>query len=197
MEWGFGWEVGPFALTDLIGVGKVRRLVAKEGLAEPRLLAATKRLIYKEGRQGARRVLAADGGYAKEAPESEKISAAAVRRAGRLLEQNEAAALLDLEDGVALLQFRSKMGTLGDGVVQALIEATARLSGEGWVGLVVGHDDPRAFSAGANLVEMLQSAKEGRWDAMEARIRSFQRTIMGLRRAPFHINSLVIISGVK
>jgi 3-hydroxyacyl-CoA dehydrogenase len=92
-----------------------------------------------------------------------------------------------MDDGVALLQFRSKMGTLGDGPVRALLSATERLGSEGWKGLVIGHDDPRAFSAGANLVEMLQTAQEGRWEAMEARIRTFQGTIIGLRRAPFPV----------
>jgi len=187
MEWGFGWEVGPFRLTDLIGVSKVRRLIAKEGLPEPLLLTATKRSIYKEGRSGSRKVLTPDGKYAKVAPELDKVSVADLRRVRPILEQNESAALLDMGDGIALLQFRSKMGTLGDGVVRALLSATDRLGGEGWKGLVVGHDDPRAFSAGANLVEMLEGAKEGRWEAMEARIRTFQSTIMGLRRAPFPV----------
>jgi 3-hydroxyacyl-CoA dehydrogenase len=187
MEWGFGWELGPFALTDTIGVGKVRRLMAKEGLDEPPLLRQAKRAIYKEGRRGARKVLTLDGGYARDAVDAEKLSAGVLRRREKIVEENEAAALLDMDDGVALLQFRSKMGTLGDGVVRALLSATDRLSAGGWQGLVVGHDDPRAFSAGANLVEMLEAAREGRWDAMEARIRRFQEMIVGLRRAPFPV----------
>src|SRR5690606_37050710 len=116
-----------------------------------------------------------------------RIGVAELRRTGQVLEENAAAALLDLGEGVALLQFRSKMGTLGDGVVQALLAAVERLGREGWKGLVIGHDDPRAFSAGANLVEMLEAAKAGRWEAMEARIRTFQSMTTGLRRAPFPV----------
>lgn len=187
MEWGFGWQIGPFAQMDAIGLPRVRSLLDEHKLEEPLLLQGAEDSIYRQNGTEGREVLALAGGYETEEPIPGKVSAASLRGSGKVLEENDAAALLDMGEGVALLQFRSKMGTLGDGVVQALASATERLGREGWAGLVVGHDDPRAFSAGANLVEMLNTAKEGRWDAMEERIRTFQGTIMGLRRAPFPV----------
>jgi 3-hydroxyacyl-CoA dehydrogenase len=88
---------------------------------------------------------------------------------------------------VALLEFRSKMGTLGEGVVEMLHEALDRVDAEGRAGLVIGHEDTRAFSAGANLVATLTAAKDGRWRELDANVHAFQDAIMAIRHAPFPV----------
>jgi 3-hydroxyacyl-CoA dehydrogenase len=110
-----------------------------------------------------------------------------VRRAGGVLEENAEAALLDLGDGVALLEFRGKMGTLGEGVIRMIATALERVDRENRAGLVISHEDPRAFSAGANLVATLAAAREGRWDELDASVRAFQEATTSLRNAPFPV----------
>ncbi|WP_068300757.1 enoyl-CoA hydratase/isomerase family protein [Pararhodobacter sp. CCB-MM2] len=60
------------------------------------------------------------------------------------------ASLLDLGDGVALFRARSKMNTFAPEVLDLLEETIAR-AGKDFSALVLGNDDPRAFSAGADL----------------------------------------------
>jgi 3-hydroxyacyl-CoA dehydrogenase len=123
-------------------------------------------------------------------PETEgTLSLARVRRATAVIEETADTSMLDLGDGVALLGFRSKMGTLGAGVMRGLHSALERVEKEGRVGLVIGHEDPRAFSAGANLVATLEAAKAKRWKETEDGIREFQDSIMAIRRAPFPVVS--------
>jgi len=189
MEWGFGWEAGPFEQMDRIGLATVRDLLAKEGFDTPELLDAAGTSFYRSLDSGARTVTSLEkGGEREPVGETEgRILAARLHASGAALIENESAALLDMGEEVALLEFRTRMGTLGDGVVRTLLEALEWVDRAGWRGVVVGHDDPRAFSAGANLKEMLAGARDGRWEEMDGRIRAFQNMVLSLRRSPFPV----------
>lgn len=63
---------------------------------------------------------------------------------------NDLATLHDLGDGIACFRARSKMNTFAVEVLD-LLEATLARAGQDYTGLVLGNEDPRAFSAGADL----------------------------------------------
>jgi 3-hydroxyacyl-CoA dehydrogenase len=187
MEWGFGWEKGPFLQMDLLGVDRVRELLEAEDLDEPELFGEVIEGFYRREGVEKQRVLQPGGGYRERPRDDRLLTAAALRESGKVLQENGSAALLDAGDGVALFEFRSRMGTLGDEVVRLLLESLEKLDREGWAGLVVGHDDSRAFSAGANLKELLAAAREGRWEETEGWLRAFQSMVLSLRKAPFPV----------
>jgi 3-hydroxyacyl-CoA dehydrogenase len=108
-------------------------------------------------------------------------------RPSTVLDENKGARLLDIGDGVAQLEFRSKMNTLGDDVLTMLARSLERIDRDGRVGLVIGNDDPRAFSAGANLAEGAAAAQAGDGKALEARVQHFQDSVLSIRRAPFPV----------
>ncbi|HEV2146012.1 MAG TPA: 3-hydroxyacyl-CoA dehydrogenase/enoyl-CoA hydratase family protein [Longimicrobiaceae bacterium] len=182
LEWGFAFERGPFRQMDAVGLDRVRELIAAEGLPEPELLRRAGPAFYREDGH-----VAFDGSVVPTPEAPGRISLAALGRDGRVLEEGAEAALLDLGDGVALLEFRSKLGTLGEGVLRMLHTALERVAGEDRAGLVIGHEDARAFSAGANLVATLGAAKEGRWEELDRSVRAFQDTILSIRRASFPV----------
>lgn len=194
LEWGFGWEMGPFRLADALGLDWLRDQFRAEGLAEPALLARAQGRFYIEdtstGAHAACAVLGFDGHYASlhDAPGTIRLASIAAARA-RVLEESDAARLLDLGDGVALLEFRSKMNTLGEGVIRMLERSLARVERGGLAGLVIGNDDPRTFSAGADLVQVATTVQRGDWKALESMVKTFQDTAMRLRRAPFPVVS--------
>jgi 3-hydroxyacyl-CoA dehydrogenase len=185
IEWGFAFECGPYRQMDGIGLDVVRDLLTRQELREPDLLRHAGRSFYREN--GARTFVGFDG-RSVEVPETPgTLSLTKVRRGGGIIEESDDTALLDIGEGVVLLEFRSKMGTLGEEVMRGIRSAVERVEREGRPGLVIGHEDPRAFSAGANLVVALEAAKEKRWKETGDRIRGFQDTIMQLRRAPFPV----------
>lgn len=186
LERGYAWEAGPYRQMDALGAPRVREILAEQGLSEPELLAEAGGGFYREA-AGGREFLSFDGGYEPVREAAGVLSLAPYRRGGRVLEENAEAALLDLGDGVALLELRSKMGTLGDGVIRMLHTAFERLEREGRAGLVIGHEDPRTFSAGANLMTVVGAVQQGNWKALEEMVGQFQDTVMGLRRAPFPV----------
>jgi 3-hydroxyacyl-CoA dehydrogenase len=186
LEWGFGWDLGPFRQMDLLGLDTVREGLASQGLAEPALLRDARAAFHREAGDS-REVLGLDGRYVASLPEPGRVTARSLRGAGRVLLDGDAAALLDMGDGVALFEFRSKMNTLGEGVLTQLAHAMDYVEREGLAGLVVGNDDPRTFSAGADLGMIGHLLQAGDWKRLDEAVRLFQQATTGLRRAPFPV----------
>jgi 3-hydroxyacyl-CoA dehydrogenase len=70
-----------------------------------------------------------------------------------------------------------------------LAKTIDRVSKGKYAGLVLGNDDPRTFSAGANLGAAAGAAAAGDWKAIEASVKAFQDAVMSVRRAPFPVVS--------
>ena len=62
MEWGFGWELGPFRQMDALGVAFLRAQFAERGLDEPPLLKVAQEGFYRELGSGPRQLTIA-GAY--------------------------------------------------------------------------------------------------------------------------------------
>ncbi|NUQ20327.1 MAG: 3-hydroxyacyl-CoA dehydrogenase/enoyl-CoA hydratase family protein [Gemmatimonadaceae bacterium] len=188
MEWGYGHDAGPFRIMDIVGIDALREGFRSLGLSEPPFLAKASGGFYRQTPAG-EEYLGFDGSYhpvpapAAGALKTETIA----RKKGAVLEENEGARLLDLGDGVALLEFRSKMNTLGEPVMRMLERSLDRIEREGRSGLVIGNDDPRAFSAGADLTGPAALVQKGDWSALDAMVRDFQNLVQRVRRSPFPV----------
>ena len=73
--------------------------------------------------------------------------------------------MIDIGDGVACLEFHSKMNSLGGDTVQMLKYAVDEVE-KNHVGLVIGNQGGN-FSAGANIMMILLAAQEEEWDDIE------------------------------
>ncbi len=186
MEWGYAWEMGPFRQLDAMGLDFVRTGFTQRGLAEPVLLRKAQESFYRDLSSGPRALTFA-GDYAPIEPIPAHIDLPLVHVRTGAVEKNEAAAILDLGDGVLLLEFRGKMNTLGAPVLAMLEKAEQRIATGGYAGLVIGNADPRTFSAGADLGAVVQGVQAGEWKGLEQAVHTFQQSVMSLRRAPFPI----------
>lgn len=186
LEWGFGWEMGPFAQMDAIGLDRVRGAMEAERMDIPQLLARARDSFFRE-EGGSAQVLSFDGAYRAPEPAPGRVTAGSLSRGGRVLLDGDGAALLDMGDGVALLEFRSKMNTIGEGVLTQLARALEHVDRHGLAGLVIGNDDPRTFSAGADLAMLGTLVQGGDWKRVEGAVRAFQDATMSLRTAPFPV----------
>jgi 3-hydroxyacyl-CoA dehydrogenase len=190
MEWGYAWDAGPFKQMDMLGADFLRKGFASLGLDEPALLREAKQGFYSaDGTQ----VLSLSGGYEKIPREAGEISLAELHlphnRELRVLEHSEHASMLDVGNGVAVLEMHSKMNTLGEGVVSMIHRALDRVERDGLAGLVIGTEDPRTFSAGANLMEVMGLVGAGDYKKLEGAVRQFQDTSLRIRRSPFPVVS--------
>lgn len=185
MEWGFGWEQGPYRQIDAVGLDRYRALFDERGLEPISFDVEPEAGFYRETDGGT--AVYSPAGYVAVPSRVGVISLAALRGSQTPLAANDDAALLELGDGVLLLELRAKMGTLGPGVLELLEVALQRIEREDRPGLVIGREDATAFSAGANLVVALAAVREGEWDRLDDAVRTFQNASMSLRQAPFPV----------
>jgi 3-hydroxyacyl-CoA dehydrogenase len=97
----------------------------------------------------------------------------------RVIRENSGASLRDIGDGVACLEFHSKMNTIGGDIISLLFTALEEVNSN-FEGLVIGNEGQN-FSAGANLMLLLMEAVEGNWDEIDYMVRTFQRATQAIR----------------
>ena len=182
MEWGYGWEAGPFRVMDALGLDWLRGEFAARGDTIPALLETVRGAFYKDGEY-----LTFDGTYEPVPGIPGRIALAGLASSGRVLDDNGLSRLIDLGDGVACFEFRSKMNSLGDGVLKGLDSAIRKIEKLGFNGLVIGNEDPKAFSVGADLSLVSFAISAGAWDDIAVSCKAFQDSVMSIRRAPFPV----------
>ncbi|HEX8726826.1 MAG TPA: 3-hydroxyacyl-CoA dehydrogenase/enoyl-CoA hydratase family protein [Gemmatimonadaceae bacterium] len=177
MEWGFAWEAGPFKQLDLLG----------DALPEAAALrpAALRDGFYSA--DGARAASLDWKGFEPVQEPAELVRIESLRRAGRALAESADASLWHAGDGVAVLEFHSKMNSLGEGVLTMLMKALDIVERDGLAGLVIGNDDPRTFTAGADLAMVASLAQAGDWKRLDEAVQLFQGCSMSIRSAPFPV----------
>ncbi len=176
MRWGFGWELGPFELFDAIGVAEV--LAAAENTSGHAVRGGPPPLVKQLLESGKNRFR--EGLVPPSAPDLQILRSARERRA--VVKKNAGASLVDLGDGVFVVEFHSKMNLIGGDTVQ-MLQAGVKEAVKHGQALVVGNDAAN-FSAGANLMLVLLEAQEGNWDEVDLMIRGFQQATMALRYSP-------------
>jgi 3-hydroxyacyl-CoA dehydrogenase len=99
-----------------------------------------------------------------------------------VIKKNPGASLIDIGDGVACLEWHSKMNAIGGDNLAMLKFALAEVE-KNFAGLVVGNQGVN-FSVGANLMLMLMEAQDENWEELDMMGRAFQSSIMSLRYSP-------------
>ena len=173
MQWGFGWERGPFELMDVMGIGEV---LDAAGQTAPSLLeAGVPRLLQHALDAGRNRLR--EGRVPPAGADLQVLRSAKDR--SRMVKSNPGASLVDVGDGVLAVEFHSKMNAIG-GDALAMLQQGAREAAQNFAALVIGNDALH-FSAGANLMLVLLEAQDENWDELDAMVRLFQQTSTMLR----------------
>lgn len=188
LRWGFGWEWGPFQTWDALGFETVLNGLREQHLTVPgwveEMHESGRTSFYRTEGRTREVYVPAEGSYTDDPRPADEISLAAVASDSKNeLWANEEAALLDLGEGVALYEFRSKSNTLGRKVMQGLVEVIERVENDrGLRGLVIGNEG-KNFSVGANLGEFGGAAAEGAFGEIERALEGFQQAVQRVRYA--------------
>ncbi len=186
MKWGFAHELGIFETWDAIGLEKSVARMREEGRTVPanieRMLAAGEKGFYKSV-DGVRHYYdLTKGAFATERQVSGLTILKSLKDQNRVIRKNAGASLIDLGDGVACVEFHSKMNSLGGDSIQ-MVNLGLKEVEKNFEGLVIGNQGAN-FSVGANIMLILLGAQEGEWDELHAGVRQFQATTMSLRYSP-------------
>ncbi|HKQ53935.1 MAG TPA: 3-hydroxyacyl-CoA dehydrogenase/enoyl-CoA hydratase family protein [Pyrinomonadaceae bacterium] len=183
MKWGFNWELGVFETWDALGVEKSVARMKEEGQTVPanvqQMLDAGATSFYKteNGQKFYFDFAAQEYKPVNELPGV--IILKSVKDRTGVVKKNAGASLVDLGDGVACLEFHSKMNAIGGDTLQMLKASLAEVE-KNFVGLVVGNQGVN-FSVGANLMLLLLEAQEENWEEIDMIVRAFQNATMSLR----------------
>jgi 3-hydroxyacyl-CoA dehydrogenase len=86
---------------------------------------------------------------------------------------------VDIGDGVACLEFHTKMNAMGDDITNMVIQS-ADIVRDDFEGLVIANHADN-FSVGANLPLVLFTAQEEEWDDLDWMVKKFQDAFMKLK----------------
>ena len=210
MAWGFGWQIKPFELWDILGFNLVIEDMKKEGLTIPYWIEKlnsrhidnlyhhhleTGEITIKESCLSESCVTSGivhyPWGSILLAKPHDEISLAQIEdNPNYILWQNKESALLDLGNGVVLFQMRSKGNTLSKGVVEGLLEVLDLLPEKPWQGMIIGNED-KNFCAGANLLEMATLAQGKKFKEIALFLDQVQTLMKRIRYSPKPIVSAV------
>jgi len=191
MRLGFNWELGPFELWDAAGVEATVARMKKDGRQiapnVEKLLACGRKSWYLDDPHAPSGRMYCDVEHenwkAVQVPAG-VWSVEVAKKAKGVVKKNSGASLVDLGDGVACIEFHSKMNSLGADIVQ-LISQTLKPGGPGdnFDAFVITNDATN-FSVGANLMLLLMSVQEQEWDEVDLAIRQFQGMTQAIKFSP-------------
>lgn len=181
-RWGFAHEVGPFELWDMLGVAETAAKMEAAGLEVAGWV--------KEMLAGGRTSFYANGSYYDF--ESKSYVAKSVDKrvvfvrdlyaGGKEVARNDSASLLDMGDGVGLLEFHAKLNAIDQDIVAMANVALDRLDGD-FEALVIGNNGAD-FCVGANIAMVGIAAAQGMWEVLDKQIWALQDVTYRLRHAP-------------
>ncbi|MBN1107057.1 MAG: 3-hydroxyacyl-CoA dehydrogenase/enoyl-CoA hydratase family protein [Deltaproteobacteria bacterium] len=183
MKWGFAWRRGPFESWDAIGVKKSVEKMKKAGYPIPawvqEMLDGGKDAFYKR-ESGVLYYYDIPSRDYKPAPVKPGIILLpSLKDREKKVAGNKGASLIDLGDGVACLEFHTKMNAMGDDIVNMVFKSADIVSRD-FLGLVIANHADN-FSVGANLPLVLFTAQEEEWDDLEWMVKTFQDSFMRLK----------------
>ena len=180
---GFAWKVGPFEYWDMVGIEAGIQAAEADGQQVAQwvkdMVAAGHTSFYKL-EDGITKYYDIDSKTYQTIPGTEEFVVLDNIRANSIVWENSDSALHDIGDGVLCFEFRSKMNSLGEGVLRGLHQAINIAESGDWKGLVIGNNAEH-FSVGANLMAIAMMAYEQDWDELNMAINVFQQTSMRLR----------------
>ncbi|WP_339254504.1 3-hydroxyacyl-CoA dehydrogenase NAD-binding domain-containing protein [Sporosarcina sp. FSL W8-0480] len=181
MKWGFGWQQGPFEVWDAIGIAKSVEKMKEEDAAIPtfvqNMLDKGVDSFYKEEDGD---LYFFDGEDYKLVPVNEKvIDLKRYKKKHGVIKKNTGASLIDLGDGIALLEFHSQSNAIGPDIIQMINFAIDEVE-KNYKGLVIGNQG-KNFCVGANLGMILMEAQDDNVFELDYIIRAFQNAMMKIK----------------
>jgi 3-hydroxyacyl-CoA dehydrogenase len=184
MRWGFGWELGPFEMMDALGLDAFAAQVQKEGRELPALIdkvLASGRKSFYQSEKGTTTVFDLSAGMKKVEEPAGIIILKTLKEAGREVERNSGASLIDLGDGVVCCEFHAKMNAIGADLIAMIHKGLKRLETD-FDAMVIANQAVN-FSVGANLMLVLVGAQEQEWDELHMAVKQFQNANLAIKYA--------------
>jgi 3-hydroxyacyl-CoA dehydrogenase len=183
MKWGYNHQMGPFEMWDAVGLEESLRVMETLGKVVPEkireMVQNGHRSFYVKKADGLYFYDFATKGYMRIEEHPRVILLPSLKERNRIILTNESASLIDIGEGVACLEFHTKMNSLDDLVIKMIFESCERVEKD-FLGMIIGNHGTN-FSAGANVYKVLMAIQMGHWDVLESLVAAFQEANMRLK----------------
>lgn len=184
MKAGFGWQLGPFEVWDLIGVAKGAEDAKAAGLNVAKwvqeMIDGGNSSFYKI-ENGKKLFYDIESKSYQHVPTSDKQIVLSQLTESSIVWQNSATTVRHLGDGILCCSWNTKMNTIGGEVIEGLNKAVD-IAEKDYKGLVI-YNDGENFSAGANVGMIFMFAAEQEYEELDVAVRMFQKTVMRMRHS--------------
>jgi 3-hydroxyacyl-CoA dehydrogenase len=190
LRWGYNWDLGPFESWDALGVAKVVERMESDGVKPAawvtEMLAAGHESFYIESPDGRQYYDPESKSYLREPKPDTFLVLADIKRDEKMIVYgNKSASMVDIGDGIACVEFHSalqpRMNPIDDQIIDVMSKGLA-IAERDFRGLVIHHQGEN-FSAGANLLMVLEGIHANQWAAIDTMIRHFQAMTRNLLKA--------------
>ena len=183
VRWGFMHEAGPFEMWDMLGVKETVKRMNAAGYPPAKwvdaMLTAGIDSFYQY--ENSDKVGVYDVVLGRVIKLKKPVGAIILKQQN-VVTQNAGATLRDMGDGVACLEFHTKMNSLDEDIMNMTVQTFDYLEKD-FDGLVIGNEAEN-FSAGANLFMMVVGAQQGMWEMLDGAVRKLQDMNMRMRYSP-------------
>lgn len=184
MKWGFGWETGPFETWDAIGVEKSVQKMKEAGLEVPawvtEMLEKGHSSFYLE--ENGELFFYHNGQYRLVEFNPKALDLKKIKKQKGVIKKNSGASLIDIGDGVALLEFHSPNNAIGLDIVQMINYAIEEVE-QNYKGLVIGNQG-KNFCVGANLAMMLMEVQDDNIYELDMIVRHLHNALLKVKYSP-------------
>ena len=202
IRWGFGYKLGPFETWQAAGWQQIATWIS-EDIAAGKAMANVPlpAWVMEAGRAG---VHSEAGSYSASSTSVVARSALPVYKRQIFTElllgekADKGTTILDTDgvrmwttkgyEDVAIVSFKSKMHSLGEEVLDGVLQALDRAEAD-FKAVVIWHEAP--YAVGANLVKALEALQAQKYDEFEAMVAKFQATSMRIKHSMVPVVSAV------
>jgi len=182
-RWGFMHEAGPFEIWDMLGVAETVDAMKMAGYqpadwVDVMLKTGNDSFYQYENGTQTSVYSVTKGHYVR----IERTPGLILLKEQKEIAKNAGATLYDMGDGVACVEFHTKMNVLDEDIFEIVTEGLNRTETE-FDGLVIGNEAAN-FSAGANLFMVVIASQQKMWDQLEASVSKLQNMNMRMRYFP-------------
>lgn len=183
MEYGFGWQFGPFKTWDSLGVKKSLPKIKELGLKIPtwveEMLSLGFETFYIEKNDGLYSYCPNKKSYQPIVLESKEISINALRKTN-IVKDSDNYSLVATKNDCLIVEFNSKMNAIDNDILNGINHALD-LCEDGKFKALILYNEGENFSVGANLLLLYMAAMEKMWTDIENIVKNFQHTSLRLR----------------
>ena len=183
MKWGYNHQLGPFETWDAVGVKAavevMKQLKKKVPKKIEEMLKKGCESFYTKKEDGTYYYDFEKKGYVLLESNPRIILLPALKDRKKVIQENVSATLVDIGDGVACLEFHTKMNAI-DGPMIDMLNVACDVVEKDYTGLVLGNHAAN-FSAGANIFQVLLAAQKADWDMLEKLIGALQDANMRMK----------------